>query len=351
MAHKDVPRTILAIHPGALGDVLLAVPAIRRVRAAFPEHACGMMVGEQVGRLLSACREVDRLFPLERGSLAGLLAGAEAMDCHLRSWLDRAELVIGWMKDPGGSLAETLVALGANRAVIRSPFDADCTSLHQTDRYLEIVGLGLCGERTARPLQLPGAILREASASLMEAGIRRGQLLVGIHPGSGSPHKCCKPGVFVELVEQLRAMGAVPVVLAGPADTEQLRAILQSSPHPLTVFDRLSLNAMAGLLAHMGLYVGHDSGLTHMAACLGVETIALFGPTDPSRWAPRGSHVEVLSGAPCTCDNWQQVQACSDKPCLPRQVEQVVERCVKKMQDRKKRLPGIRRHGTLPCHV
>lgn len=351
MANEDAQRTVLVIHPGALGDVLLALPAIRRVRAAFPGRACGLMAGEQVGRLFSTCREVDRLFPLEQGGLAGLLAGAEAMDWHLRSWMDRADLVIGWMKDPEGSLAETLATLGAGRVVIRSPFDADCTSLHQTDRYLEIVGLGLCGERPARPLQLPEAILHEAWASLAEAGIRREQLLVGIHSGSGSPHKCCTPGMLVKLIEQLRAKGTVPIVLAGPADTDQLRAILQSSPHPLTVFDRLSLNAMAGLLAHMGLYVGHDSGLTHMAACLGVETIALFGPTDPGRWAPRGSHVEVLSGAPCTCGNWQQVQACSEKPCLPRQVEQVVERCLKKMQDRKKRLPGIRRHGTLPCHV
>jgi ADP-heptose:LPS heptosyltransferase len=83
---------------------------------------------------------------------------------------------------------------------------------------------------------------------------------------------------------------------------------------------------MAGVIAHANTFVGHDSGLTHLAAALHVPTIALFGPTDPRRWAPRGPHVKVVSGASCRCHGWEAVRACVEKTCLqitPEQIESV----------------------------
>jgi hypothetical protein len=73
---------------------------------------------------------------------------------------------------------------------------------------------------------------------------------------------------------------------------------------------------MAGVLAHAALFVGHDSGLAHVAAALHRPTIVLFGPTEPGRWAPSGSHVEVLRGEPCRCLGWEMVRTCQAKPCL-----------------------------------
>ncbi|RMH06065.1 MAG: glycosyltransferase family 9 protein, partial [Nitrospirae bacterium] len=72
------------------------------------------------------------------------------------------------------------------------------------------------------------------------------------------------------------------------------------------------------------LFLGHDSGLTHLAAVLGVPTIALFGPTDPTRWGPRGKRVTILRGPLCQCSNWEAVQQCFPKPCLNFSVDQVL---------------------------
>lgn len=344
-------RSLLLIHPGALGDVLLALSAIRAIREAFPTHECGLIAGEQVGRLLFACGEVDRLFPLEQGSLAGLLAGTASVASGLRSWLDKADVVIGWMKDAEGSLAATLYALGAGRVIIRSPFDAGCTNLHQADRHLEIVASTVGEERTARPLRLPEAILQVATASLAEAGVRKDHMLVVVHPGSGSPHKCCEPGWFVKLVAQLQALGAVPLLLAGPADTEQVHAVQRSCVAPPLVFEGQELISVAGLMAQVALYVGHDSGITHLAACLDVPTIALFGPTDPERWAPRGGHVEILSGAPCRCNEWNRVQACTEKRCLQVPIERVIEGCLRKLRARAKSTSAAQFRSSLSCHA
>ncbi len=349
--HKPMRRSLLLIHPGALGDVLLALSAIRSIRAAFPTHECGLIAGEQVGRLLFACGEVDRLFPLEQGGLAGLLAGTESADSGLCSWLDRADLATGWMKDAEGRLAATLSALGVGRVIIRSPFDSGCMNLHQADRHLEIVASTVGEERTTRPLRLPEAILQAATASLAKAGVRKDQVLVAVHPGSGSLHKCCEPGWFVELVAQLQAFGAVPLLLAGPADTERVRAVQQACVASPLVFKGQELISVAGLMAQVALYIGHDSGITHVAACLGVPTIALFGPTDPERWAPRGGHVEIVSGAPCLCNEWDRVQACTEKRCLRVPIERVIEGCLGRLLARAKSTSSNQLRSSLSCHA
>jgi ADP-heptose:LPS heptosyltransferase len=70
------------------------------------------------------------------------------------------------------------------------------------------------------------------------------------------------------------------------------------------------------VLAQASLFVGQDSGVTHLAGLMGVRTVALFGPTDPARWAPSGPKVTVLQGAPCLCQSWSDVSRCEGKPCL-----------------------------------
>nr|MBA2253284.1 glycosyltransferase family 9 protein [Nitrospirales bacterium] len=80
--------------------------------------------------------------------------------------------------------------------------------------------------------------------------------------------------------------------------------------------------------AHADRFIGHDSGLTHLAACLQVPTVALFGPTDPIRWAPRGSHVRVVTGISCRCQGWEAVRLCDEKPCLQITLEQVISACI-----------------------
>jgi hypothetical protein len=89
----------------------------------------------------------------------------------------------------------------------------------------------------------------------------------------------------------------------------------------------LNLSLLAGVIAQAELFLGHDSGVTHLSSLLGVPTVALFGPTNPDRWAPRSNQVTVLRTAPCLCSSWEAVQACAEKPCLAVPVEQLIGRC------------------------
>jgi hypothetical protein len=89
----------------------------------------------------------------------------------------------------------------------------------------------------------------------------------------------------------------------------------------------LNLSLLAGVIAQAELFLGHDSGVTHLSGLLGVPTVALFGPTNPDRWAPRSNRVTVLQAGPCLCSSWEAVRTCAEKPCLAISVEQLIARC------------------------
>lgn len=108
----------------------------------------------------------------------------------------------------------------------------------------------------------------------------------------------------------------MPVMVLGPADEQAEAAIREQGLPELPILRPRSITMLAAILAQVQGYIGHDSGVTHLAALLGVPTVAMFGPTDEQRWAPRGAHVTVVRGGRCTCAGWDAVRACTEKSCL-----------------------------------
>ena len=354
-------RTVTIIHPGSLGDALLSLSAIRALRASLPGRRIGLLAGREVGGLLLAAGEIDRLFPLEGDALASLLAGPAQPRSQWPAgesfcdWLSRGDLAVGWMADPDGRLAGRLSELGVGRVMVRSPHSEDCRATHQADRFMETVQEALSTGFQVGRLRLPEEVLATARARLETVGALRQpkQPLVFVHPGSGSPHKCSEPALSACLVGWLRTRGAVPMLVGGPADSEQLEEVADLCAGPPPVFQGLDLLSVGGLLAQADLFLGHDSGLTHLAAALHVSTIAIFGPTDCNRWAPTGPHVTVLNGAPCPCreQGWPVVQQCRSKPCLQVPAERLILACRQRLQR-----PEDFRHeqqmvGSASCHV
>jgi Glycosyltransferase family 9 (heptosyltransferase) len=114
---------------------------------------------------------------------------------------------------------------------------------------------------------------------------------LAIHPGSGSVVKNWPAERYGELARRLAPHGRW-LLVEGPADSAAVSA-LRDRPGAVTVRD-VPLRVLGALLARARVYVGNDSGVSHLAAAWGAPTVALFGPTDPSVWAPRGPMVEVL---------------------------------------------------------
>ena len=120
--------------------------------------------------------------------------------------------------------------------------------------------------------------------------------IVVVHPGSGSMAKRWPVENFATLIETLETQRwARTIVVTGYAeeDIEARLKVLLPHAKPLIAANWPLLPTMA-LIGQATVFIGHDSGLTHLAAALGRPTVALFGPTDPEIWGPRGGHVTVV---------------------------------------------------------
>jgi len=308
-------RTVFILHPGGFGDLLLAVPAIRSLRERFPSHQVLLCGQDESAEFLADCGLVDRWLSAQSTACTALFGGAAPDDAFLRDWLCRCDLAIAWTQDDAGTLAATLKDCGAADVMVESPFASRLSSIHQSERFLEIVG-GQSGQASRAPLTVPSTVPEQAEAYLAGLGVSRQRPLAMIHPGSGSRHKCVTPAVLLPVLEGLEEEGMQPLLLDGPADHEMVqRLLIHMARHPILV-SGLSIRLLAGILSQVDLFLGHDSGVTHLAALLGTPTVALFGPTEPGRWAPRGRAVTVIRENPCRCASWDAVRNCIEKPCL-----------------------------------
>lgn len=325
------------MHPGSLGDVLLALPAMRALRAAFSDHALGLLTQQEVGRLLMAAAEVHKMFTLEGVSLTNILSGTGLMDEELRQWLSNCDVAVGWMADPGGRLDSAFHAFGIPHIFVSSPNSRGHRLIHQTDRFLDTIASVVSKSPQDHALRLPLDVTAEAASRLRSRGIVPSQPLVIIHPGSGSRHKCAAPGLLANLLKKYERNGIAPLVIGGPADDDQVASLQRTYSHPFRILQDLDLISITGVIAHANCFIGHDSGLTHLAASLQVPTVALFGPTAPHRWAPRGSHVTVVAGPSCRCEGEEAVRSCVNKPCLQIPIERILSACATMAQNENNR--------------
>ncbi|MGA2069764.1 MAG: glycosyltransferase family 9 protein [Sedimentisphaerales bacterium] len=130
---------------------------------------------------------------------------------------------------------------------------------------------------------------------LAENGIMPTRKPVVIHPGSGGAHKCWHLDNFLSVARVLAKEGVEVVFLFGPAEVERFSepaiAQIRAAGKLLT---NLSLAEVLGVLGCSRGYIGNDSGITHLAAAVGIKTVAVFGPSDPAVYAPIGPAVTIL---------------------------------------------------------
>ena len=287
-------RTIVVIHPGALGDVLLAVPAMIRLRVQYPQHQLVLCAKSPVAQVLFACGVIDAWMSVEGSACADMFNPDASIKGELKDWLSCCDCAIAWLQDEKGNLSAALRKAGAGRTIVASPFSVGLKATHQSDRFCEIAQVSPVPGVSFKPLRLPGEMHALGLVCLEKAGMSDDQPFVAVHPGSGSPHKSVAVTTMATMIMKLQDEGFSSVVIQGPADEKSVYNLLHDIPFPVPVLRELGLPTLGGVLLHAGLFVGHDSGVSHLAALLGVRTIAIFGPTNPDRWAPLGSHVTVI---------------------------------------------------------
>lgn len=316
---------LLVVRGGALGDFVLGLPALHALRRAFPGASLELIAPAAV--LPLASQLVDVATPLERAEVAYLFLGGEGLPGEVVGRYRDLDLVVVWLSDPDGSVRGSFQRLGARRLLWAPPIPSG-PGRHAADHLLDTLGpLGIPGVVDAATPSV--AVPRDrASALLRRPGVDPGRPPVAVHPGSGGDWKRWPAERFARVADGLLAAGREVVLIQGPADeravAEVVAAVREGRPEVASGQD---VEELAALLSLCSCYLGNDSGVTHLAAAVGTPTVALFGPTDPSVWGPRGRRVAVLRGevecAPCSRGTALE---CRARSCLETvTVEQVLE--------------------------
>ena len=270
---------ILVIRAGALGDVLLTRQAMACLRRRFPRAAVTLVAPLPQARLALWGGLADRVVGFDEPALGPLVTG------DARKWppqLEIPDLLVAWVRDHGA------VRTGASRLGVRetlgcAPLDAISARRHMAD-WLSASLAPMCECADPPPLLAAPGTDGQSSGYVV------------LHPGSGSARKNYPDWTAVMARLEVR----MPVcVLHGPADSAAIDGLVAAwpagLPAPRLVRDP-SLDELARLLGGATLYLGNDSGVSHLAAATGAPSVVVFGPTDPEIWKPVGPCVTALGG-------------------------------------------------------
>ena len=288
---------ILIIRPGAIGDTLLTLPVIQALRAKYQAIHITLVGNSAVLPLALASDIVEAVSDYGQLQWSELFSPTGIHTPVMLLLLQQTDLVICWLRDSDGIVRYNLQQAGVKHLITAAGRPAEGQHIHIIRYLLETVELPLETIDLTR-WQLPS---KQQDGLLVEGR----QPMVAIHPGSGGARKCWPVTAFAEVIERLWQRGYSVLLLVGPADAERINYLQQHLTSPpeqtmLTVLVDAPLLSVAQHLRQCQRYLGNDSGITHLAAMLGIPTVALFGSSDLIVWRPLGPNVEVIHVAELT---------------------------------------------------
>lgn len=169
---------------------------------------------------------------------------------------------------------------------------------HVTEHLLQPVLRYASQIPAAEPCVYPGTEHRQAAGRFWQSSGLPERGVLAVHPGSGGRYKLWPLEGWTRVIAWAAREGVPGVLICGPAEEERRIGPLLNTLGPAwKVLRNAPLPELAAILARCEVFVGHDSGITHLAAAVGIRTLALFGPTDPLVWGPRSQRVCVMSPA------------------------------------------------------
>jgi heptosyltransferase II len=292
-----------------VGDAIMALPALRAVRAKFVDAHIAIVARPYVADIYRGQRVCDELIAYDprgtekgfggRERLAERLRAAKidvalllqnAFDAAWLAWRAGIPERIGYARDGRGILLTKSIPVPKIGEI----------PAHEQFYYLELVRRAGWVERFDGEAEISLAISREADEAaerkLIEAGAGgrsrvdgAGVLRVAIGAGASyGSAKCWIPERFADVANRLMAESSAEVILFGTAnETAVSNAIIAGMKRkPVDLTGKTAIAELPALLSRCQLFIGNDSGAMHVASAVGLPVVAIFGPTDPFGTAP-----------------------------------------------------------------
>jgi heptosyltransferase-2 len=289
---------ILVIRGGAIGDFILTLPALKALRDAYPHAQIEILGYKHIAALAENRFYAQAVRSIEYAPLSSFFARNSELAAELANYFASFDLTISYLYDPDRIFENNLRRCGVEN-LLCGPARIVQTADHaarQLGQPMEELGIRVVDlTEKVFPSVDDRQFAREFLQDLQ-------QPILAIHPGSGSTKKNWPLENWVALSSRSGGFplgndkGGFPflVVISGEADkaeTETLEGALKN--RGIRFARNLPLTHLAAVLEH-SIFIGHDSGISHLAAAAGANCVLLFGSTDPNVWAPRNKNVRVL---------------------------------------------------------
>ena len=298
-------QRILVVRGGAVGDVILTLPAIGALRLALPRTRIAVM------------GDAKRLCLARHPAYADDVADAETWDIHrlfgreprvpqqLATYLAGFDLILSYLPTPDAAFTDNLKQYCPGEVITWSPHPS--AGVHVTNHLMEPVLRYANQSLSAEPRVFPDTEHRRAADRFRQSAGFPERGVLAVHPGSSGRQKLWPLEGWRHVIAWAAFEGISGVLICGPAEEERALGPLLSALGPAwQVLRNAPLPTLAAILAKCEVFAGHDSGITHLAAAVGTRTLALFGPTDPRVWGPRSQRCCVMQPAapePLSLDN------------------------------------------------
>ncbi len=287
-------RRWLIIRNGAIGDTVLLSSLIQTIRSHEPESKIHVVGIKERVELLVGKGMADKAFSFEEMGMSGLYYSERPWDEKTKRFLEFYDGILAFLAGEGSEFEQKLQVRMGQIVRVRPPMPGGNQRIHITEHYRYIL-------KDIFPLEenpIPRIALSDEEKNIAQRWKEEKRLdddsfRLGLHVGAGSEKKRASLSIFHALVDYMRERFSVELILPqGPADYETVRAFVERIPHAY-VIEEMNLRMLAAILQDCDLFVGNDSGITHIAAAVGTPTVALFRQSDPEVWAPRGEHTRV----------------------------------------------------------
>jgi heptosyltransferase-3 len=281
---------ILVIRGGAIGDFILTLPVLAALRRQFPEARIEVLGYPHISQLAVAGGLADRVEAIEARALAGFFARHGRLAEELADYFSECDLIISYLFDPD-EIFQTNVQLCTGAQFIAGPHRPDEKgTLHASKVYLQ--ALERLAIFDADPV--PRLNLRSEPGTTQSRPDAKPTL--ALHPGSGSERKNWPEAKWAELLEYLTAATEHNLLLVGgEAEGERLQSLAAALPPARArVAQSLPLAELARRLHGATAYIGHDSGISHLAAAVGLPGLLLWGDAPVNIWRPPSERIVLL---------------------------------------------------------
>jgi ADP-heptose:LPS heptosyltransferase len=287
---------VLVIFPGALGDLVCVLPALRALARRYEGCSFELMARADLADFAVGRMGISRGHSIDRREVSTLFSPAAEAPEQAAVFFGSFASIHSFFGSEHVRVREVL-SQACPGAVSFYPFRPEAAG-HVAAAYLHSV-TGRESVADFEGLELTTGDLAEARALAARSGAEPGRYILLV-PGSGSPIKNWPPENYLQLAGKL-AQSANVLTILGPAE-EGLEGLFSNLP----IIRNPPLGGLAGLARMASVFVGNDSGVAHLAAAGGGRGVVIFGPTDPARWRPLGE-VTVLRRAPLRDLPWREV--------------------------------------------